>query len=459
MTAITILKQWFANFKKPTQEHFWAWIDSFWHKSEKIPMANIEGLESLVEGTASAEQLRNHLTDTHAHKEVLDKKVDKVAGKKLSTEDFTTELRTKLEGLQQVDTSGLLPKGGYTGTAQDLKNLIDAINRILQSDDTDLDQLQEIVTYIKQNKHILSTLGINNIAGLVEALAAKADKDHNHDERYAPKAHHHKECALRTHRHNWDDIDGKPRFDFLPLGGGVITPVDSGDHQEGIRIGRADNGWAMITLGTQGLSGVKEGEYALARDANGNFLLRTAIGGVMKDLIIANENEVILSDIIKVPTLVLTSGSSPKDIVKIRTVDKTLIIGNEDFNEVYYYRGAGFRKDGSSDNKVLLGGGGDIEISELLARKGGVVSNSFPLRPDHRNMVLFVTNSVTLELGGLESLGSISFRKVFDVGEVTFNCVDKSIIYTGETQFNGKRGSTAVVSVYDNECYIDIRNV
>lgn len=459
MTALTTLYNWFSDLKKPTGAQFRALIDSFWHKGEKIPMAGIEGLSTLIEGTASASQLKNHLEDSQAHKELLDKKVDKVPGKKLSTEDFTTELRRKLEALEQVDISGLLPRGGYTGTAQDLKNLIDAINRILQSDDTDLDQLQEIVTYIKQNKHILSTLGINNIAGLVEALAAKADKDHHHDERYAPKEHHHNQYAYRTHRHNWDDFEGKPRLDFLPLGGGVITPVDSGDHQEGIRIGRADNGWAMITLGTQGLSGVKEGEYALARDANGNFLLRTAIGGVMKDLIIANKNEVILSDIIKVPTLVLTSGDSPKDIVKIRTADKTLIIGNEEFNEVYYYRGAGFRKDGSSDNKILLGGGGDIEISELLARKGGVVSNSFPLRPDHRNMVLFVTNSVTLELGGLESLGGISFRKVFDGGEVIFTCEEKSITYTGDTQFNGKRGSTAVVSVYNNECYIDIRNV
>jgi hypothetical protein len=513
MTAITILKQWFANFKKPTQEHFWAWIDSFWHKSEKIPMANIEGLESLVEGTASAEQLRNHLTDTHAHKEVFDKKVDKVPGKKLSTEDFTTELRTKLEGLQQVDTSGLLPKGAYTGNASSLKADIDKkVDKVagkgLSSNDytneekrkneenalkrvaniTVTGDVNKIITItfadstvmqapFKDNDHIpladvhMNSLNFNVNTGVLTGVKSDGNEitvslegrysliGHHHDERYAPITHHHNEYALRTHRHNWDDIDGKPRFDFLPLGGGVITPVDSGDHQEGIRIGRADNGWAMITLGTQGLSGVKEGEYALARDANGNFLLRTAIGGVMKDLIIANKNEVIFSDIIKVPTLVLTSGSSPKDIVKIRVADKTLIIGNEEFNEVYYYRGAGFRKDGSSDNKVLLGGGGDIEISELLARKGGVVSNSFPLRPDHRNMVLFVTNSVTLELGGLESLGSISFRKVFDVGEVTFNCVDKSIIYTGDTQFNGKRGSTAVVSVYDKECYIDIRNV
>lgn len=325
MTALTTLYKWFSDMMKPTGAQFKALIDSFWHKSEKNPMETIEGLDRIIEGTASAQQLQNHLTDTHAHKEVFDKKVDKLPGKILTTEDFTTELRTKLEGLQQVDITLLLPRGNFTGTAQDLKELIDGLTRILHSPDTELDELREIVAYIKQNKHILSTLGISNIAGLEEALAAKADKDHNHDERYAPKVHHHNEYAYRTHRHNWDNIDGKPRFDFLPLGGGVITPVDSGNHQEGIRIGRAGNGWAVITLGTQGLSGIEEGEYALARDANGNFLLRTATGGVMKDLIIANKNEVILPDIIKVPTLVLTSGSSPKDIVKIRAADKTLI--------------------------------------------------------------------------------------------------------------------------------------
>ena len=125
MTAIETLKQWFSNLKKPTQEQFWAWLDSFWHKSEKIPMASVEGLDKLVEGTASAEQLSNHLNDTQAHKVLFDKKVDKVEGKELSSNDFTNEYKEKLEGLHQVDISGLLPKGDYTGTAQDLKKLID----------------------------------------------------------------------------------------------------------------------------------------------------------------------------------------------------------------------------------------------------------------------------------------------------------------------------------------------
>lgn len=229
MTPIQQLHKYFSDLMKPTGAQFRALIDSFWHKSEKIPMDNIDGLNKLIEGTASARQLQNHINDTNAHKEVLDKKVDKVAGKILSSNDFTNELRQKLEGLQQVDISLLLPRGNFTGTAQDLKDLIDGITRILQSPDTELDELREIVAYIKQNKHILSTLGINNIAGLEEALANKADKDHNHDDRYAPITHHHNEYAHRTHRHNWDDIDGKPNN--LATTENVKTAI------EGIQIG------------------------------------------------------------------------------------------------------------------------------------------------------------------------------------------------------------------------------
>ena len=125
MTTIETLKQWFSNLKKPTQEQFWAWLDSFWHKSEKIPMASVEGLDKLVEGTASAEQLSNHLNDSNAHKTLFDKKVDKVEGRELSSNDFTNEYKKKLDTLQPIDTSKLLPKGNFTGTAQDLKKQID----------------------------------------------------------------------------------------------------------------------------------------------------------------------------------------------------------------------------------------------------------------------------------------------------------------------------------------------
>ncbi|GIZ15274.1 hypothetical protein [Capnocytophaga catalasegens] len=138
MTAKDTLKQWFSNLKKPTQAHFWAWLDSFWHKSEKIPMSQIEGLDKALQNTAPATQIENHFSDNQAHKELFDI----------------------------------------------VKVQIDQIKTILNSDDTELDQLQEIVNYIKQNKQVLSTLTISNIAGLVEALADKANATHHHDDTY-----------------------------------------------------------------------------------------------------------------------------------------------------------------------------------------------------------------------------------------------------------------------------------
>ena len=140
----------------------------------------------------------------------IDRKVDKVSGKILSSNDFTNELRRKLEELQQVDISLLLPRGNFTGTAQELKELIDNIMNILQSPDTELDELREIVAFIKQNKRTLDTLGINNIAGLQDALNGKSPNDHHHDDRYSQLGHMHTEYAHRQHQHNWDDILRKP---------------------------------------------------------------------------------------------------------------------------------------------------------------------------------------------------------------------------------------------------------
>ncbi|MEQ3501141.1 hypothetical protein ABMY20_15405 [Tenacibaculum sp. SSH1-16] len=63
-----------------------------------------------------------------------------------------------------------------------LKELIDAVNQILTSDDTSLDELQEIVSYIKQNKTDLQNLSISNIAGLIDALASKITLNPTGDE-------------------------------------------------------------------------------------------------------------------------------------------------------------------------------------------------------------------------------------------------------------------------------------
>lgn len=202
MTPKKTLKKWFSNLMKPAQEHFAAWIDSYWHKSEQIPMSNIEGLSRTIENTASAGQLLSHINDTNAHRvlfdelkrqiqaiqtilqvddvnldtlqeivtelkantklqELIGKKVNKEDGKGLSSNDFTNELKQKLEELQPTDVSGLLPKGGYDGTGQQLKEAIDGLQTKMQQvettlsvDDTDFDTLQEIAAQVKNNKNL-----------------------------------------------------------------------------------------------------------------------------------------------------------------------------------------------------------------------------------------------------------------------------------------------------------------
>lgn len=48
------LKIWFRKGLYPLESQFHAWIDSFWHKSEKLPMSQIEGLAEAINGKADA---------------------------------------------------------------------------------------------------------------------------------------------------------------------------------------------------------------------------------------------------------------------------------------------------------------------------------------------------------------------------------------------------------------------
>ncbi len=67
MTPINNLKQWFRNGLKPTQEQFWAWMDSFWHKNEKIPQTSIDGLDKSLEAKAESTAV-----DAKANKDATD---------------------------------------------------------------------------------------------------------------------------------------------------------------------------------------------------------------------------------------------------------------------------------------------------------------------------------------------------------------------------------------------------
>lgn len=53
----TTLKSWFEQGKKPTAEQFAAWIDSYWHKDEKVGIPDIDGLFDELFDKATKEEL------------------------------------------------------------------------------------------------------------------------------------------------------------------------------------------------------------------------------------------------------------------------------------------------------------------------------------------------------------------------------------------------------------------
>lgn len=91
---------------------------------------------------------------------------------------------------------------------------------------------------------------------------------------------------------------------------------------------------------------------------------------------------------------------------------------------------------------------------------GNIINSTRQILSNEADKVIFVTNSIdNCALNMFPDRCSVTFRKVFDGGYVNFTCLGKNIIYTVDNQFNGKKGSTAVVSIYENDCYIDIRNI
>lgn len=101
MTEKNILQNWFVTGAKPTQEQFWAWQESYWHKSESIPTEKILGLSEILANKADVEMLQqkanldsSNLTDEHvlAWKE------------KLGVGELPTNIATIDEGNKQGNT-------------------------------------------------------------------------------------------------------------------------------------------------------------------------------------------------------------------------------------------------------------------------------------------------------------------------------------------------------------------
>ena len=54
----SVLKNWFRTNLKPTQQQFWDWIDSYWHKGDTIPTASVDGLDATLNSLPTPEELQ-----------------------------------------------------------------------------------------------------------------------------------------------------------------------------------------------------------------------------------------------------------------------------------------------------------------------------------------------------------------------------------------------------------------
>lgn len=203
--VIGTIKQLSEKVNQKTITTTWPQVDLSWYASSSAVASALQSQNtkiekkadsSFVQGVAQTAQTalntanqakqtaesKAPIQHTHNKSEVWLDQVDNTSDEDKPLSKATKkalELKCSFADIvDNLNTEEIKPLSAKQGKV--LKGLIDNINRILVSDDTDLDQLQEIVNYIKQNKKILSQLGISNISGLVEALEGKANKVHTH---------------------------------------------------------------------------------------------------------------------------------------------------------------------------------------------------------------------------------------------------------------------------------------
>ena len=141
----------------------------------------------------------------------------------------------------------------------------------------------------------------------------------------------------------------------------------------------------------------------------------------------------------------------------IWTVNNELNVGSKNGGGYSFINCKGYKKINSSDDHFLLGNG-EHEHRKFLGRCGEISSNWTIIQTWYGQSINILTQC-NVNLSPMENNFNISFRKCFAGGQVTFTTTGKTVIFTGDNQFNGGDGSTCVVSSTNNKLYIDIRNI
>ena len=428
-------------------------------------------------------------------KSEIDKKVSQEAGKGLSSNDYTNEEKQKNEenALKRVANITV------TGDVNKIITITFADSTVMQAPFKDN-------VYIPLADVHMNSLNFNENTGVLTGVKSDGNEisvsldgrysliGHNHDERYAPINHHHNQYALRTHRHNWDDIDGKPNN--LATTENVKTAI------EGIQIGGRnllretkefvvngqpyymDFSWSrnageivsdrfngnVVRKITADWQAIKSNmPDIIGEPITISFWAKTTGTGKFNNYVVANngayadlQRSIILSN----NGELINDGAWHRYFIKGQK-GMSFGTGSNGFLEFYNVTGEIFYSSLKIERGLVATDWSPApedlattkELMRKIARTGYEASTSIVVPQHQQNNTVFVKASCTLGLQNIEHLGSVSFLKTFDNGAVTFTCAGKTIIMKGDTQFNGGKGSTAVVSIHNNDCYIRISNV
>lgn len=428
----------------------------------------------------------------------LDDKVDKVPGKGLSTNDYTTEDKNKINLV-----GNKLDKGSYIGTAEDLKNAIDTVNSktIHWNDIQNKPSLDFIPTSWnkKNNKEVIRTQ--------VDGWLRLNDNNTHEDGVYLG------ESVVRT--------DGQ-----LQVGAnGNVFKTHNEANGEGIILGnkikirtRPDNN--HIAFGDTEWTKLVYGEFAgikIWNNADNNKVV-LAGGGVKplseldnKNIKVGGKNLLrdsgrrIANNNYNIAIYELTEYIEQGELVTLTIKGhlgngKTVFAAynSNDFLELtqLYDKGDGIyqntfdwkkiHNDGRiADNKTLyiwtyLGNITVESTIEWIKLERGntptdwtpapedileqrtiyVDSPTFDVTAYTVGKTVHINRDCTIHYNDMPLLSTICFRKVYDGGQIRFHG-GGTLKYTGDTVFNGNSGSTAVLdmSADINRIYIDIRNV
>ncbi|MDO5106589.1 pyocin knob domain-containing protein [Capnocytophaga sp.] len=208
------LKNWFSELKKPNQSQFWAWLDSFIHKEDKIPMDAVEGLDKALQDTASDTQFQAHLTDNEAHSDLFAQKVDKEDGKGLSTNDYSDEEKQKVHNSADKTVVNLTITGD-----------VDKIATITFADGTSIKASFRDLGVENVADIMLNSLNFNHETGVLTGLRSDGQQlTVNLDGRY----------SLLTHTHSYNDLEDLP----------TLLPEAPND---GKAYNRKNGGWVIVT--------------------------------------------------------------------------------------------------------------------------------------------------------------------------------------------------------------------